>query len=800
MAARLQLRPISVALSVFALLLSLLTAATPAAAIDGGDDNVAQLPWVALLHITNARAAGDCTGSFISEEWILTARHCFDGMSGPVTVTMSAMQDGALERVGQGSEHFDHPEFDVSLVRVSQQGRSIPSFARLGNWVQNGEASAYGYGLTGPDSTSPASGTLKSARVNVFAFARRVVGNAVSMLLGYKVSAPWARVIQAFGVNGTTRSGDSGGPLMQDGAVVGIINHSGVRHDVRSNLSIATSVTQVFDWVSQTSGIAAKDLDAATIRSSYTTVLTSANGSNLTMSGNHVTLDTNHLASPLQIEFDGTWAFRLRSGDSCISTADVVNEMTMLVVTREILRMEPCDDSSFRQKFYLAAQSPTSNGKPRGVLRTVVGDQAVSLLGTGEVGLKGLDDEPILFVFDGSGTTTLDGLAPVLKTAGDTWANPRSIGKRDAPTLVARFIDTNGLSVDLPTPPGGVAILDSAVTSANGATAAILLGDDGHVYRSARPDTSTGFSPWVQLPGSGVTVISSVGAAKSFGYTAGTSVYAVDDAGTVRNFDTPAGVGAVDVAIGRSSPGDHVFVLGTDSRVYRYDIGGSSSPSQLPGEGIFTLAASDVSNGTVAYASARTVRIQRLDGSGAAYDLPAGVNPLELDVTATGEKVVATVRTSDGAVRQLSVGASGGGPSDIDVSVLVSAGRGVADARAVPGSIGQVLWADANSVTTTGQRCAPPSRLPSGEGIDSLATAVTSGGIVDHAVADTGAVYLSSNCQSWQRVAGLNGKLPAFAADGGVLTLRALERRSGDAPGSDPGPFGIGCQSTPQGS
>lgn len=772
------------AVSVVVLFAGLLAAGAPASGIEGGDEDVVQLPWVAQLNTSDARGATNlCTGSFLSEKWIVTARHCVSG-NAPLSTSVSVMHNGVLQLIGTATEYVTHPDFDVALIRVRSLSFPIASFAKLGNWIQNGSASAYGYGLTGPGGSTPAAETLKSARVEISGFERMWFSSAVSILAGHNVDAPWSQKLQVHGLNGIPRGGDSGGPLVQDGAVVGILGNGSAARDVRFASAQYASTTQVIDWISERTGIAVTGLDAATTRSSYSSSLSSAAGVNLSINGTHLVLNDKGAASPLQIDFDATWAFRLRSGNSCVATADVVNEMTMLVVVRQILQMKPCDRSDFTQKFFLAAQPPTADGKPRGVIRTVVGEQAVSLLGTGEVGLRGTNDEPVLFSFSPSGTTALSELVPALKAAGDAWANPRSMGKRDAPLMEARYIDASAHSVVLPTPPAGVAILDTAVTSSSGGTAAILLGDDGRVYRSERPADAASFSPWSKLPGDGVTVISRMNASGSLSYVAGTIVMVLDAGGVVKNFELPSGVGAVDVAVGASNAGDQFFVLGTDSRVYRYATDRAAPPTQLPGQGIFLLAASDAATGAVAYASAREVYLERMDGSAGFRDLPEGVNPTMLSLSAEGGGDVATVESTDGAVRQLSSPAEGNTALDIGVSVLVSGNRGLTDAQAVPASRGQLLWTDGASITSVGWRCAPPSLLPSGEVVDALATATSATAIIDHAVAGSGAVYVSRNCQPWQRLSGVGGRTPAFTSDGGVLVLRALENRSGSGTGT----------------
>jgi hypothetical protein len=160
---------------------------------------------------------GACTGTVIAPDIILTAAHC---VAGNKRIAIAYPEDGShvLQQVAAKAIHPDFApnsrvSVDLALVRL---GSALPArFAPM--TIDRGEVRheiggrriIAGYGLA-VDGNEQSAGTLRSARVSVLPrFYPRF------MRLGYKPDADLADFAVC--------TGDSGGPVIEDNRVVGVV-------------------------------------------------------------------------------------------------------------------------------------------------------------------------------------------------------------------------------------------------------------------------------------------------------------------------------------------------------------------------------------------------------------------------------------------------------------------------------------------------------------------------------------------------------------------------------------------------
>lgn len=180
-----------------------------------------------------------CTGEAISDEWILTARHCTED-----SVNMKAYYSNDTHNPGRAS-HADRvvnsPYGDVGLVHLSTP-HPVSQYARLGDGYdprQGDSGDIYGYGLRG--NQVPAD-WLFTARVNV---------------LGQSTDAYHGAAVHVRGVNGASNHGDSGGPLVINGVIVAVCS-TGDTADPGSDINAGSNYANLNDhrdWIAQETGV-----------------------------------------------------------------------------------------------------------------------------------------------------------------------------------------------------------------------------------------------------------------------------------------------------------------------------------------------------------------------------------------------------------------------------------------------------------------------------------------------------------------------------------------------------------------
>lgn len=195
--------------------------------------------WVVQLSFGKQGSTYGCSGEAISSEWILTARHCAEGISWMnVYYSNSKYNPGPANRVDQ-VELYEGG--DIALVHLAT-AHPLRTYGVVANSYtpQAGDTGTiWGYGNRA--NGAPSSG-LYSARVSV---------------LGDSTDAYYGPAVHIRGITGASNHGDSGGPLVINGEIVAVCS-TGDQADPGANIRAQSNYANLTDargWITQTAGV-----------------------------------------------------------------------------------------------------------------------------------------------------------------------------------------------------------------------------------------------------------------------------------------------------------------------------------------------------------------------------------------------------------------------------------------------------------------------------------------------------------------------------------------------------------------
>jgi hypothetical protein len=202
--------------------------------------------FTGVVRLSRPDGSGICSGVMVTNNWVLTAKHCFAGEN----TAISAYIDSPAT-FGWISQRVDHPTLDVSMFRLLAPFPSYTLFdpapryagyrkalyAGTTESLQWQQVECFGYGMSNPDYNTPADGQLRYAFLPVYA--PETTGTQVV-------------VTPKFNLDGTqerTWNGDSGGPCLwpQDGSIASI--DSGHLPVDLLQRGYQTSVSPIRGWI-----------------------------------------------------------------------------------------------------------------------------------------------------------------------------------------------------------------------------------------------------------------------------------------------------------------------------------------------------------------------------------------------------------------------------------------------------------------------------------------------------------------------------------------------------------------------
>lgn len=223
-------------------------AAAPASAVPAstkivGGSKAPATPWAVQLEASGGSIpsgyVSNCTGEQINASWVITAQHCIDGI-GAMNVyhSNSTSNRGSASVVDSVSAA---PTGDIALVHL-RSAYSLSSYASLdltASAKSSGSGTIEGYGLR---ANATQSDGLYQASVS---------------LSGSSTDAYNGRAQHVTGVSGASNHGDSGGPLLVGGKVVGVCS-TGDSADPGANTHAGSNyalLSQSASWIRSTAGV-----------------------------------------------------------------------------------------------------------------------------------------------------------------------------------------------------------------------------------------------------------------------------------------------------------------------------------------------------------------------------------------------------------------------------------------------------------------------------------------------------------------------------------------------------------------
>ncbi|GLY22533.1 DUF1986 domain-containing protein [Micromonospora sp. NBRC 101691] len=191
-----------------------------------GGSLVSSAPWAAAVF---SNGSFTCSGSVISAEWVLTARHCVSG-------TMS-VRIGSVYHASGGTTRTvsaTYSRYDLALMRLSSPVSTSYVSLATANPPTGSTNTIYGWGMTCYSGCS-ASPQLKTASVQV---------------TGLTTDAYGGQAIRSSRINGNAWRGDSGGPQFYNGRQVGVASTADGR-TIQNYGSVAYNRA----WITSVSGV-----------------------------------------------------------------------------------------------------------------------------------------------------------------------------------------------------------------------------------------------------------------------------------------------------------------------------------------------------------------------------------------------------------------------------------------------------------------------------------------------------------------------------------------------------------------
>lgn len=208
----------------------------------GTTTSISAAPYAAQISFDSTGTSVGCTGSQISPDWVITAKHCNKSTLNSVRLGTTYLETGGT--VKTVAARYAAPSGDMLLLKLSTP--HYGSYASLGKYfpATGSAAKVYGWG----DQTEGA-GTMsynfKTANVTVS---------------GQGVDGTGGVSVRTQSQSGHTLGGDSGGPLVVNGKLVGVLSTSNILppqnpSDFTSYYNNHASISSNLRWITSVSGV-----------------------------------------------------------------------------------------------------------------------------------------------------------------------------------------------------------------------------------------------------------------------------------------------------------------------------------------------------------------------------------------------------------------------------------------------------------------------------------------------------------------------------------------------------------------